>query len=303
SKRGAASAQRNDSKPAEGFKLGKKEKGESKREDVPDSNLEGPEAEYFLESVEGKTVEGVDHDCPIDCPELALSPKEMVSDPTTQSTYEGNPEYREKEEGSVKVGRASKINSPPSGKGDFAETKGKGESGVDDDTGQGGETKKVSFASAPVSRICRDDQNVKGGDTNQPCEQPQGAAYAQVDEEDAWLTRAGGWMKKADVMMNVQFAAGGPFKIVIGLNCNWSLNPAGFWAERACGFCLGRIVWLICLLFLGRLIRQPIRVIQLFLFLWWASGKFVGIGLGPPISRGTNSLLGRAFGFKDGAQV
>ncbi|KAL6958416.1 hypothetical protein U1Q18_040353 [Sarracenia purpurea var. burkii] len=107
----------------------------------------------------------------------------MVSDPTTQSTYEGNPEYREKEEGSVKVGRASKINSPPSGKGDFAETKGKGESGVDDDTGQGGETKKVSFASAPVSRICRDDQNVKGGDTNQPCEQPQGAAYAQESEK------------------------------------------------------------------------------------------------------------------------
>ncbi|KAL6956851.1 hypothetical protein U1Q18_040559 [Sarracenia purpurea var. burkii] len=39
------------------------------------------------------------------------------------------------------------------------------------------------------------------------------------------------------------------------------------------------------------------------LFLWWASGEFVGIGLGPPISRGTNSLLGRALGFKDGAQV
>ncbi|KAL6957262.1 hypothetical protein U1Q18_040520 [Sarracenia purpurea var. burkii] len=32
-------------------------------------------------------------------------------------------------------------------------------------------------------------------------------------------------------------------------------------------------------------------------------GEFVGIGLGPPISRGTNSLLGRALGFKDGAQA
>ncbi|KAL6957217.1 hypothetical protein U1Q18_040475 [Sarracenia purpurea var. burkii] len=75
-------------------------------------------------------------------------------------------------------------------------------------------------------------------------------ASFSVDEDDACLTRAGGWMKKADVMMNCSVAGG---------------------------------------------ILPPNPGFPVALFLWWASGEYVVFGMGPPISRGTNSLLGRAL--------